>query len=198
MDLGNDGSLYLHPTAPNGGYFWGRSDFEAGEAQLEIDFTQQLSAEQEPHISLHPTGSSHVRRHVKRGEPITTDTVQSVPFAEAAGEHVATIAANDLRGLAAGGPGPGASMENKIDAMWEPPGGHDSFRLVFLLNAMEPAFASPCKEAWRISDRDGKFVVYLGLAVFAPSAKVKASDVMTHSISGFTERDDHLVWLITK
>lgn len=198
VDRGKDGSLYLHPAAPNDGYFWGRSNFMADTAQLEIDFTHQLSAQQEPHISLHPSGASHVRRHVKGGAPITTDTVQSVPFAEASGEHVATVAATNLRGLGAGGPGPGASMVDKIDAMWEPPGGHNSFRLLFLLNATEPTFVLPCKEAWRVLDEDKKFVVYLGLAVFAPSSKVKDSDVMTHSISGFTERDDHLVWLVTK
>lgn len=90
----NDASIYLRPISRrNVMYDYGCHTFAPGVASTKFQTEGQLRAAERPHISIHETGTCHVR--TSAGKVASKASAEIGPLNAFTGEHVGTILCDD-------------------------------------------------------------------------------------------------------
>jgi hypothetical protein len=93
-----DASIYLRPIgAATAVYDYGFVEIPAGTAELTFETSGQLQASERPHVSIHDSGTCHVRSGKQRASRIHANEIQ--PLKNYRGHHVVTIFTSDVTAL---------------------------------------------------------------------------------------------------
>jgi hypothetical protein len=85
-----DASVYLQPASKHHRYRYGVASIPPGKNEATFSVDGQLTAEDDPHVSLHQSGQVHIRT---RGGP-KAGPLHIPPLASLRGGHVASITSN--------------------------------------------------------------------------------------------------------
>jgi hypothetical protein len=132
-----DASLYLQPASKHHRYRFGVASIAPGESEATFSVNGQLTAEDDPHVSLHQSGQVHIRT---RGGP-KAGPLHIPPLASLRGAHVASITSNF-----AGFPlyaGKRDNLHPDYDRLVFVDDGLESGTLAVYVNGSSPDFAIP-------------------------------------------------------
>ena len=135
----NDASLYIFPYSINGRYYSGISTLpdvytDSGSHKVDVPFTEQLSAETMPKLSIHERGQIHVDIGNERVGPLWVPNLNEV-----IDQHVATVTTDNLSGLPEYCKEP-VSIPPEIDFIIKTEGEVESIRVLIYVNGFEKSF----------------------------------------------------------
>lgn len=132
-----DASIYLMAHATAGRYFYGDETLEEHAASRTFPYTEQLSSDAVPKVSIHERGQVHVYADgASRAGPLQ---IPALPRLR--GQHVASVVVDTFAGLARFKGRPRASGRER-DLIIEVEPGALSGRLAVYVNGSEPRFAN--------------------------------------------------------
>lgn len=173
----NDASIYVHPTATSGPYYFGVETVPEGGPHT-FRFDTQHETPRPPHLSIHQSGRVHVRDTT--GE--LTAGVQLPPLADYRGAHIVSLVTDSFDALPVTPVPPRPGRDTVADARPHFTGA----RLLLYVNGLEPVFdCDPEPQVVFELNREslGGQPLYLGLQLVSQEGLGDDSDGLPHGVT---------------